>query len=266
MQEMTTTVNPLLARLRIPGETFRLPSHGLFYHNGELDSSVKDGEVEVHPMTAADEIILSTPDKLLSGRAILEIFSRCIPQILKPKDLLAKDVDFLMACLRLVSFGPQLEVLYNHQCKDSKAHTYFVDLPALITGTRSIDPIAAATDFTYTVPNGQVVRMKPLTYGAVLELYQNTAMTRQDTQDEADVESMILDALVGVIDQVDDVTDRAFIREWVLGLPIAWKRGIQLHAQQANEWGCDFITPQVCKDCGEVMNVQVSANPVSFFS
>lgn len=266
MQEMSTTVNPLLARLRIPGETFRLPSHGLFYKNGELDASVKDGEVEVHPMTAADEIILSTPDKLLSGRAIIEIFSRCIPQILKPRDLLAKDVDFLMACLRLVSFGPQLEVVYKHQCENAHSHTYVVDLPELIKGTRSIDPVAAPSDFMYTVPNGQVVRMKPLTYGAVLELYQTTAMTKQDTQNQSDLEAMIIDALVGVIDQVDDVTDRGFIREWVLGLPISWKREIQLHAQQANEWGCDFITPQICKDCGEAMNVQVSANPVSFFS
>ena len=39
--------NPLLASLRIPGETFRLPSHGLFYTDGELDDSVVNGEVEV---------------------------------------------------------------------------------------------------------------------------------------------------------------------------------------------------------------------------
>ena len=30
------TENPLLNKLRIPGETFTLPSQGLFYNNEEL--------------------------------------------------------------------------------------------------------------------------------------------------------------------------------------------------------------------------------------
>ena len=34
-------LNPLLQKVQIPGEKFRLPSGGLFYNDGELDESVR---------------------------------------------------------------------------------------------------------------------------------------------------------------------------------------------------------------------------------
>ena len=39
--------NPLLQKIRLPGRIFQLPSRGLFYKNGELDESVKNGEIHV---------------------------------------------------------------------------------------------------------------------------------------------------------------------------------------------------------------------------
>ena len=89
--------NPLLERIRIPGETFTLPSQGIFYKNGELDDDSKNGEVYIYPMVTYDEIVLKTPDKLFSGEAITEVFQRCVPQIKKPMELLAKDVDFIFS-------------------------------------------------------------------------------------------------------------------------------------------------------------------------
>ena len=84
------TENPLLSKVRMPGETYRLPSNDLFYHNDELDPSVRDGEVHVYPMTAVDEIIMKSPDMLFSGKAVEEVFLRCVPQIKKPMELLGK--------------------------------------------------------------------------------------------------------------------------------------------------------------------------------
>lgn len=43
-------VNPLLSRIQMPGETFALPSGGVFYTHGELDDSVVNAEVRVHPI------------------------------------------------------------------------------------------------------------------------------------------------------------------------------------------------------------------------
>ena len=40
-----------------------------------------------------------------------------------------KDVDFLLLCLRKVSYGPQVEMQYNHKCsEDSKQRTYAINI------------------------------------------------------------------------------------------------------------------------------------------
>lgn len=266
MSDTPQHVNPLLERLRIPGETFRLPSQGIFYLNGELADGVKNGEVEVHPMTAIDEIILSTPDKLLSGKAIAEIFTHCIPQVIKPTELIAKDVNFLLVCLRLVSFRPQMEVTYQHTCPGALNHTYQVDMQKMIRSTKSIDPTTVNEEYKATLPNGQLATLKPLTYGNVIELYQSAALTKTDniTQDEA--EMLVINTLASVVRRVDDTEDKAFIREWVTMLPLGWKRNLEQAAQNITQWGVDFTTQQTCQDCKEEMVVQVAANPVSFFT
>jgi hypothetical protein len=259
-------VNPLLERLRIPGETYRLPSQGQFYTHGELSDDVKLGEVEVNPMTAIDEIVLNTPDKLLSGKAILEIFRHCIPQIKDPEQLLAKDVDFLMVCLRMVSFGQFMEVNYTHDCEKATEQTYRIDLQKMLRDTKQIDATVIEDTYKTTLKNGQVVRMKPMTYRNVVELYSMAAMTKTDniTQDEAEV--MVINALASVIDRVDDISDPLMIREWVIHLPLGWKKELEQVAQNLSHWGIDFVTRQTCKDCGKELAVQVSANPVSFFT
>jgi hypothetical protein len=261
-----SNTNPLLAKIRIPGATFRLPSQGLFYEDGELAEGVTKGEVEVYPMTAVDEIVLATPDKLLSGRAIMEIFARCIPQVIKPEKLLTRDVDFLMVCLRSVSFGDAMEVTYTHDCANAKTHTFSVDIQQMIRETKVVDPTSINQEYTCTVPNGQIVTLKPLTYDNVIELYQTTALMKEDELSINEAEQLVLDTLSNVIRRVDDVTDKQQIREWVKSIPLGWKRKIEGAAQMVSQWGVDFTSRQKCPDCGEEAHVQVSANPVSFFS
>ena len=106
--------NPLLKKAVIPGKRFRLPSRGLFYTNGELDDSVHDGEVEVFSMATVDEITLRTPEFLFTGEAIEKVFNRCIPEIKQPLKLLSQDVDYLLTCLRIVSYGDILPI--NTRC------------------------------------------------------------------------------------------------------------------------------------------------------
>lgn len=262
-------VNPLLSKLRIPGETYRLPSRGIFYDdtNKVLDSTAINGEIEVYPMTAMDEIILSTPDKLLSGRAIMEVFARCIPQITNPEHLLSKDVDFLMVCLRAATFGPTMDVGYTHNCKDAKQHTYQVDLQKMINQARQVDPTTIGSTFHVLMPNGQKVTLTPMTFGSVMNLYQNTAMMKNDSEMTVEDAGMIvLNTISNVIKSVDDVTDKSHITEWVKGIPVPWKRQIEQAAQEASTWGVDFKVQQVCRDCKADMQIEITANPISFFS
>ena len=170
--QQTQTINPLLSRVQMPGETFTLPSGGLFYVDGILDPSVENAEVHVHPMTAIDEIVMKTPDLLFSGKAAQQVFARCIPQVLDIKRLLSKDVDFLLACLRKVSYGEEMEVEYKHDCENAEMHSYMVNITKFMQKTKKIDPTTVAKKFTLDLPNGQKVKMKPVTFGQYIHLMQ----------------------------------------------------------------------------------------------
>lgn len=272
--EQTTSVqtepqqssNPLLDRLRLPGTTFRLPSQGVFYDNGELSPDVRNGEVEVYPMTSMDEIILSTPDKLLSGKAVIEVFLRCIPQILKPEMLLARDVDFLMMCLRHVSFGPTMSITYKHNCENAKERTYDVNIDTMLKSAAPIDPTKINQEYEMSLPNGQKVILKPMTFSGVVEVYQNTAMIKREDMTEEKAQKLIVDGLAAVVKSVDGLSDTNLIREWIAKLPLGYKQQIEQHVQKASNWGVDFEVPKKCEDCGADIILTASANPISFFT
>ena len=257
--------NPLLTKLRLPGETFQLPSQGIFYTNGELDPLVKNGEVEVYPMTALDEIIFSTPDKLLSGKAVLDVFSRCIPQVLKPMDLLTKDVDFLMICLRMVTFGQTIDVTNIHTCENAKQHTYQIDLQSMIKKTKKIDPVTINQQYNLSLPNGQQIALQPITYGSILHLYDIMVMQKTDDITSEEAEQMAISMITSIIKSVDGITDINLISDWVKQLPLGWKKQIENAVSNISDWGIDFNVTTKCKDCKEKLELAISANPVSFF-
>lgn len=263
--------NPLIQtlRARIPGETFRLPSQGLFYKNGELDESVKNGEVHVYPMTSIDEIVFKTPDKLLSGDAVSETFRRCMPQVLKPADLFAKDVDYLLMCLRMLSYGPELELTYKHNCENAKDHNYKVELRPILQKAKAIDPTTIMDQFTLILGSGQLVKMQPPLFKNVIAVYQTTVLSGNNESlgdDEIKkLHSQLLDVLANMIVSVDEIADRAMILEWAAALPPSMLKEIQDKTDMISSWGIDPTHKIVCQDCKKEVEIDVPVNPISFF-
>lgn len=134
---MTETTNPLLTKIQLPGKTFRLPSRGYFYKDGEIDESVVNGEILVNSMTTVDEITLRSPEYLFSGEAIERVFKRCIPEVKKPLKLLSKDIDFLLACLRVVSYGGTYQIESRcPKCEEAQDEQNKIKLEALMEEIR----------------------------------------------------------------------------------------------------------------------------------
>jgi len=255
--------NPLLERARIPGETFALPSRGLFYKNGELADDVVDGEVVVFPMVTLDELVMKSPDKLLNGTAIVDVFRRCIPQIKKPLDLLAKDVDYLMVCLRKVTYGDSIEVQYTHKCENAKSHSYLVGLDTFLRQTRKIEERDITEKYRLVLPNSQVVLLQPPRYDSVLKFYQ---AVNNDAVSDEDLSSGILGSLLDLIVSVDGYTERAFIDEWLRKLSAGHIRKITAKIPIVSEWGADVSAKVKCRDCEEEITLSPSLNPIDFFS
>jgi len=263
---MSETKNPLMQRLQIPGETFRLPSQGLFYTNSELTDDVTNGEVHVFPMTAYDEIVFKTPDMLLSGKAIDEVFQRCIPQIKKPRQLLSKDVDYLITCLRVITYGPEISLIYKHNCENAKQHEYKISLQDLLRKAKAIDPTTLTSVYAITLANGQQVKLRPTTFDTVLKLNQNLNKPGDQSDEILALQKDMMQVLIDMIESVDEITDKEMISEWANALPAGWVRFMSESIDKVSDWGVEFKATAVCKDCGEPMEMPFSANPVSFFS
>lgn len=266
--------NPLLEKLKIPGETVRLPSLGIFYKNGELSADSQNGEVHIYPMSAYDELIMHSPDKLINGHAIAEVFSRCIPSVIKPLDLFSKDVDFLMMCLRRVTYGPEINIDYQHFCADAKTHTYPIDISKFITNAKNINPTLINSLYTVALENNQIVKIHPIRLKDVISLMQETQKISKKhstnaEQLDADTlsagESNLLDSISRVIESVDDVTDQQLILEWLRNLPVKMHRQLSKAIDSSSDWGTNTETVEKCKDCGESITLEVPLNPLTFF-
>ena len=268
MSEITNKENnPLLEAIRVPGETFSLPSQGLFYKNNELQEGVEEGEVHVHPMTTKHELIMKTPDKLFSGKAVHDIFKECIPEVLKPGDLLAKDVDYLMMCLRAVTYGDELRLTVTHNCKDAVEHSYTMNVRTIIRASKSVDPTSIAKKYKMKLDNGQVLTLRPPTFDSVISLYQaldNSVL--QEEGNEEEIAEKLVENLVDMIEQVNDVTDKAHILEWLAQLRAGWVNDISDKVQENSNWGIESTTTIECKDCKETVQVEVPTNPITFFT
>jgi len=258
-----TTMNPLLARVYMPGATFKMPSGGVFYKNGELSEDVTNGEVHVQPMTAFDEVLLKTPDLLFSGVAVEKIFKRCIPQILRPNELFGKDIDFLMICLRKVTYGETFQLSYTHSCKDAKSNEYTIDINHFIKNTKHINPTTIGNVFTKKIDNDQVVSMHPPRFKDIITMMQSIDPNKNFTPEEET--QAIIDTIMSVILAVDGIEDKKMISEWLQKIPAGWVGELSSAIEQTSDWGPDFIYKTKCKDCKKTMEITAPINPLAFF-
>lgn len=260
---MSENQNPLMSKVKLPGRIFQLPSRGIYYRNGELESNVQNGEVHIHPMSALAEIHMKNPDQLFSGQAVETVFRECVGGVLKPSELLSKDVDAIMMFLRTVTYGPSYEFTAKHDCENAKEHSYVADVDSMIGKMEYIDPTTITNIGSVTLPNGQIVRLQPTRYSQVVSLMKanegKTEVTVQDTQN-----NLIL-MLKSAVVQVDDTVDSAFIEEWLRTITTTWVTRIAEKMEALNQWGPQLKWTAKCKDCGKSFDVDLPINPVAFF-
>lgn len=259
-------INPLLIKMMksnvMPGMTFRLPSNGVPYTNGEIDSDTQNGEILVHPMSTLDEIYLRTPDMLFQGTAIEETISRCCPQIKKPLDLLAKDVDYILSCMRLVSYGNMLTVPYKCECEASTVIDVEVPINNFINKAKSISK-KDLEKLKFEL-EGFLIELKYVTFRSMLLLGQENIENNETTPKE--IFSKLIKDLTATIKNIDGIDDQEMIYEFLSKQNRKFQLSLANHIRDANDWGMQYDYPVTCKWCGEQGNVTISLNPVSFFT
>lgn len=260
---MSDTTNPLLANIRLPGRTFQLPSRGALYGD-ELDSSIKQGEIHVHPMSALTEINLKNPDLLFNGKALSAVVSECIPGIKKPLELFGRDVDAILFFLRLVTYGSEYRIEVKHDCADGKNHSYVVNLEELMQTMKQLDPTLIESKRLVKLTTGQTVYTRPMRFNDIIELFHHSEGKKELTAE--DIKELAVTNLLCMIERVDDVTQPSFIDGWIRTLTTPQINRITEAAGELNAWGPDQVVTLKCKDCDNDMKVELPLNPVSFFT
>ena len=111
-----TQTNPLMQHYVQPATYVTLPSRGKYYPTTPILNA--DGEIQVHAMTAIDELQFQSPDGLLNNDSLVEVLARTVPNIPNSKEILKPDLDVLLIGLRIATYGPNMDV--ETRCDDSK--------------------------------------------------------------------------------------------------------------------------------------------------
>lgn len=257
-------VNPLLAALKIPGRIFPLPSAGLFYKNGELSSDVVNGEIQVHPMSGLAEMKFRSPDLLYSGKAVSEVIKECVPSILKPEKIISRDVDSILSFIRIVTYGPSVEIKSTHNCEKAKEHSYFIDVEKIVNETVQLTKEKYEMLFNIKLSNGQSLQLTPLSWEDAVAVMQFSSMSNIDNDD---IDKLYATNIAGMIASIDGVVDRELIYEWAKVALAPMNKQIQKSVEEGLQgWGPNFETNVTCKDCNSTYSIPIDLNPASFFS
>lgn len=265
------TTNPLIKTLLkvMPPTTIRLPSKGLLYKNSEIDDEVVDGEIILYPMNTLDEIIIRNPDMLLQGTAIEQVVGRCAPQVKKPMELFSKDIDYILVFLRKISYGNNMVIKYTcphcmgeaEENEVVESHEYQISIDFFIKKSKELNDNYAEA-YKVTLSHGQIVNLRPSKYNEMLKMF---ALNDQSTNPE-EILNIVTTSILSVIKDVDGISDKKTIDEWLRVLPVEHMREVIAKIAEANKFGPEFNYTIKCVDCDRDQDVSYILNPTSFFT
>ena len=280
------TNNPLKSHFRAPKLFTRLPSGGDFYTEGVVELS-ETGELEIYAMTSRDEVLMRNPDALLNGESVAKVIASCVPQVQKPRELLASDVDAIMVAIQGATYGDQVTVEATcPECGNT------------VTGAGSVQASLATMKEVpkdvSVVMDGLTIELRPVTYettiAAGVSNFQNARSLQSIATIEDDLEKLaafnesyikmaelnfmvILDSIHSIRGTDDDdeefvVTDRANIREFMENCETHVGKKVTEKVNELSEAGIDKQVQIQCQEesCGHIFETKLEFDPVNFFT
>ena len=269
--------NPLQQYFRQPKIFIGLPSHGVYNKPGAIDGDVE--KIPVFGMTGMDEIMIKTPDALLSGESTTSVIASCCSNIKDPWDLASIDLEIILVAIRIATYGNELPII--HTCPHCSAENeYSLDLNKFIEyyAHCQFDNKLVLKDFAITV--------RPLTYKEStayalrnFELQQQLkqVIEIEDTVEKQSATNKIFrdlailknDIFVTSIESVDigtnKVDQKIYISEWLENCDSSIIDAISKHIQKNQDTWSLPATTVSCTECNKESKVSVDLDPSSFF-
>jgi len=202
--------NAATTNFNLPHDMVQLPTGGVFYKS-------KKKSIKVGYLTANDENILSNALSNNNTQSfILSLLrNKIYEHDLKPEEMMDSDIEAVLLFLRNTSFGPE----YKLSLTDPKTNQRFET--SILLDELNIKPGKMEPDkdgcFQTTLPkSGDIIKVKPLTFGEQLELEN-----RENLYPKGRDIPKITWRLEKQIQDVNGNTDKGFISTYVVSLPIA---------------------------------------------
>jgi hypothetical protein len=270
--------NPLQQFFRQPKIYISLPSQGVYNKPSTFSGNIE--RLAIYGMTGMDEIMIKTPDALLSGESTARVIQSCCPEIADPWDLSLLDTDLLLTAIRIATFGN--DFIVEKTCsKCATENEFSLDLSGLI------DHYSTCKYDSKLVLKDLVIHTRPLTYKQSTEfsvknfqlqqrMRQLVSIEDQEEQKQA-VNSTIEDLavlrnelFVANIESVSAgatmVTERSYISEWLNNVDRDVVNALKDHLENnKNRWTAPNHKVK-CENCGYEDTVIIDLDQSNFFA
>lgn len=277
--------NPLNRYFRQPALYLKLPTLGKWYTPDiiELESN---GEIPIFGMTAIDEILLNTPDAMLSGQALEKVIKNCVPSVRNAKQLLIPDIEAIFCGIKSANSDGMYEL--NKHCPSCKHENSFD-----INYKNLLDRISYIEDSdTQIILNDELmINVKPYTlemrqlfiqreYEEEILLKQLDASTNISSEIErAKILAESIERIsqitfnlvsksivsINILKENQLVTDQTFITEWLTGINKNQADIVTKTIDNLNNIGLPKTVDATCTNCGHSWTEILNFDPVSFF-
>lgn len=246
--------------LEIAAENVPLPSRGVIYPmEGPLYN--KD-TLEIRPMTAREEDILTSRAYIKSGTVLTKLLSSCLTdKTINPDDLISGDRNALLVSLRITGYGSDYDVEVEcPECATKSKQSF--DLSKIGIKRLDVEPSReGANEFEVVLPvTKKSVKVKFLTGHDEREMMITSERRKKSG---LKVESLITDRLIKSIISVENITDKNKISFFVKNLPARDSLALRKFLDK-NEPGVIMKDWMACPSCHEQSEVGLPMG-ASFF-
>ena len=270
--------NPLKQYFRQPKIYISLPSKGVFNNPESLEGGNFEN-IPVYGMTGMDEIILKTPDALLSGESTVRMIQSCCPAFKDAWQMVAIDANLIYAAVRIATYGNEMGV--TQVCANCKEdNDYDIDL------NRVIEHYAHCHYNHKLVVDNITIKTRPLTYKEGNEFglasYNLQQKLNQGDSIEDPVEkqkvfkelfeelttvqhSLFLKSVEAV--EVDNqvVDNKEFIHEWLANCDKKIFDQLKAHVEANREAWTMPTWPVKCTHCDTDSEIYIDLDNTNFF-
>jgi hypothetical protein len=268
--------NPLQQYFRQPKLFIELPTSITYAQPGTFKTTDK---LPIFGMTGMDELIMKTPDALLSGESLTAIISSCCPSVGNPWELSNIDVDTILTAIRIASYGNQMTVA-STCISCTEVNEYELDLNKFMEHYKTCK-------FKNTIKVGELsIKIRPLTFkeanhyalanfvlqrkivqiDAIEDREEQSKMIAGAFKEINDIQLAVIKQSVEEISTADStVTDPTHIVEYLDNCDAdTFKEIKNLFELNSESWKTP-ATDVTCSACNTANKLSVELNPTNFF-